>query len=140
MSEELILLLAADAILLLHVLFVVFVVVGLALIYIGSWRSWAWVRNFWFRVLHLIGVGFVVLEVWVGMACPLTVWEMNLRSIAGDTTYSGAFIQYWLQTILYYEAPQWLFIVCYTLFGGLVLASWFIVPPNLHTRNKSLKK
>jgi len=134
MSEELLLLLAADALLLIHVLFVAFVVVGLVLIYIGKWQSWGWVRNFRFRILHLAGVGFVVLEVWVGMLCPLTAWEMDLRSMAGDTTYSGSFIQYWLQAILYYEAPEWVFTVCYTLFGGLVLASWFIVRPNIQSR------
>ena len=128
-------LLAADALLFVHVLFVAFVVVSVVLIYVGSWLSWAWVRNFWFRVLHLSGIGIVVLESWAGMSCPFTVWEMQLREIAGDTTYGGAFIQHWLQTILYYEAPEWVFVVCYTLFCGLVLASWFIVRPKGYMRN-----
>ena len=123
---------AADALLVAHVLFVTFVVVGLVLIFIGNWRSWAWVRNYRFRLFHLLCIGFVMLESWVGVACPLTVWEMDLREMAGEATYSGSFIQHWLHAILYYDAPQWVFVVVYTLFGCLALASWFIVRPIKH--------
>jgi len=40
--------LAADALLVLHVLFVVFVVLGLVAIFVGKFLSWRWVRNHWF--------------------------------------------------------------------------------------------
>lgn len=132
MSAETAYLWAADAILVLHVLFVAFVVLGLAVIYLGAWLSWAWVRNYWFRIAHLGAIVFVVFEAWLGILCPLTRWEMQLRDLAGDATYDGAFIQHWLQSILYYDAPAWVFIAAYTLFGGLVLASWYIVPPRRH--------
>ncbi|MBI1424755.1 MAG: DUF2784 family protein [Gammaproteobacteria bacterium] len=124
--------LAADAILISHVLFVAFVVLGLVAIYIGKWLAWPWVRNFWFRVLHLAAIVIVMLEAWGGMVCPLTVWENRLREKAGAAIYSGSFIHHWLQSILYYDAPEWVFVVCYTLFAGLVLASWFIVRPTRH--------
>ena len=122
-------LLAADAVLLLHVLFVVFVVAGLVLILAGRLMSWAWVRNWWFRVTHLAAIGVVVLQSWLGVICPLTKLEMALRDRAGDTTYAGGFVSYWLETILYYRAPAWVFAVAYTAFGALVLLSWFWVPP-----------
>ena len=48
---------------------------------------------------------------------------------AGEAGYEGSFIQHWLQSILYYSAPDWVFIVAYTVFGALVLASWFVVRP-----------
>ncbi|MEK7697633.1 MAG: DUF2784 family protein, partial [Pseudomonadota bacterium] len=57
----------ADAVLLLHALYVVFVVGGLLLILAGWWRGWAWARNFWLRWLHLAAIGFVVLETWFGI-------------------------------------------------------------------------
>ncbi len=60
---------------------------------------------------------------------PLTSWEMALRAKAGEAGYEGSFIQHWLQSILYYSAPDWVFIVAYTVFGALVLASWFVVRP-----------
>jgi hypothetical protein len=122
-------LLAADAVLLLHVLFVVFVVAGLVLILAGRLMSWAWVRNWWFRVTHLAAIGVVVLQSWLGVICPLTKLEMALRDRAGDTTYAGGFVSHWLETILYYRAPAWVFAVVYTAFGALVLLSWFWVPP-----------
>ena len=122
-------LLAADAILAIHVLFVVFVVAGLILILLGKVLAWSWVRNPWFRVGHLIAIGVVVLQSWAGVICPLTTWEMALRAKAGEAVYAGSFIAHWLNAILYYQAPPWVFIVCYTVFGSAVVASWFWVKP-----------
>lgn len=121
--------LAADTLLALHVLFVAFVVSGLVFIFIGKVLSWHWVRNPWFRVLHLLGIGVVVLQSWLGLICPLTVWEMELRSKAGEHAYDVSFIAYWLNELLYYDAPAWVFILCYTVFGLVVLSSWFLVRP-----------
>jgi polyferredoxin len=71
----------------------------------------------------------VVIQAWLGVVCPLTTWEMALRAEAGAATYSGSFIQYWLHSVLYFELPPWVFVVVYTLFGSLVLASWLVVKP-----------
>ncbi len=121
--------LAADAILLLHVLFVGFVIVGLVLIIFGGLRGWYWVRNLWFRMSHLIAIGIVVVQSWFGVICPLTIWEMALRPQAEGTIYSGTFISYWLGRILYYQLPPWVFVVSYTVFGVLVVACWLWVRP-----------
>lgn len=130
MAQETIYLILADGILILHTLFVAFVVSGLLLIYIGRWLTWLWVKNFWFRLSHLGAIAFVVVSTWLGNACPLTVWEMELRAAASETVYQTSFIQHWLHQILYYTAPDWVFTLVYSVFGGLVLASWFLVPPN----------
>lgn len=130
MPSEAIYLLAADTLLIVHTLFVLFVVFGVLAIYVGHYLSWDLIRNYWFRVLHLAAVAFVILEAWIGIICPLTIWEMQLREIAGGETYSGSFIQHWLQVILYYEAPAWVFTMLYSLFGILVFSSWLIIPPN----------
>ncbi len=50
-------LLAADALLALHVSFVAFVIFGLVLIVVGGLRGWGWVRNRWFRIAHLAAIG-----------------------------------------------------------------------------------
>ena len=121
--------LLADALLVTHVLFAVFVIFSLMLIFVGKFLSWMWVRNPWFRAIHLLGIGVVVLQSWLGVICPLTIWEMDLRSKAGETIYEGSFVKHWLNELLYYQAPPWVFVVCYTAFGGLVLASWILVRP-----------
>ncbi|MBT2788233.1 MULTISPECIES: DUF2784 domain-containing protein [unclassified Halomonas] len=128
------LLLFADILLILHVLFVAFVVLGLFAVYTGYFLNWKWVRNRLFRIVHLCAIGYVVIQAWLGVVCPLTVWEMALRAQAGAATYSGSFIQYWLHSLLYFTLPEWVFVVAYTLFGSLVLASWFVVRPNARSR------
>jgi hypothetical protein len=129
--------LAADAILLLHVLFVSFVVIGLLLIFAGNARGWSWVRNPGFRVTHILAISIIVIQSWLGVICPLTRFEMALRSQAGDTVYTGSFIAHWLESILYYRAPPWVFIVCYTVFAALVAGSWFWVRPRPFTNRKN---
>lgn len=121
--------LAADGMLVGHVLFVMFIVFGLLLVFAGRLWSWQWVRNRWFRLAHLVGIGIVVLQSWFGMICPLTIWEMRLRAKAGEAVYEGAFIANALHELLYYRAPDWVFIACYTAFGALVVLSWLWVPP-----------
>ena len=129
MSKELLYLIAADAIIFVHVSLVAFIILGLLLIYVGMFRNWSWVRNLRFRVAHLLCVGIVVLQSWLGIICPLTVWEMTFREKAGYAVYSGSFVAHWLESLLYYRAPDWVFVIVYTVFGALVLASWFVVHP-----------
>jgi hypothetical protein len=129
MESQIIYLLVADAILLLHVLFIAFVILGLILILLGGALSWSWVRNPRFRIGHLAVVAYVVLQSYFGAICPLTTWEVALRARAGDSVYSGSFISHWLETLLYYEAPPWIFMTCYTAFAALVVASWYWVRP-----------
>ena len=119
----------ADLILFLHSSFVVFVIIGLVLVLIGGVRGWRWVRNPWFRWAHLLAIGIVVAQAWLGVLCPLTTLEMALRERGGDATYPGSFIAHWLETLLYYQAPAWVFTLCYTVFGFLVLVSWYAVRP-----------
>ena len=122
-------LIAADLVLSVHALFVLFVVAGLALIYAGRWLGWRWVRDPWFRLVHLAAIGVVVVQSWLGLVCPLTTLEMALRARAGETTYAGTFVSHWLDALLYHRAPPWAFVVAYTVFGVAVLASWFTVRP-----------
>ena len=69
------------------------------------------------------------------MICPLTTWEVALRQKAGQAGYEGSFVEHWLQSILYYSAPNWVFVLGYSLFGALVIASWFLVRP-MKTKNE----
>jgi hypothetical protein len=69
------------------------------------------------------------MQAWLGRICPLTSWEMALRAKAGDAVYHGAFVAHWLDTVLYYDAPAWVFTLAYTVFGVVVALSWFVVPP-----------
>jgi polyferredoxin len=121
--------LLADATLILHAAFVVVVVLMVPLILVGGVSRWAWVRVRWVRLIHLAGIGIVVAQAWAGVVCPLTILEMWLRRRADDTHYAGSFIEHWLQRLLYWEAPAWVFATVYTAFALVVLAAWLLVPP-----------
>jgi glutathione S-transferase len=121
--------LLADAVLVLHVAIVIFVVMGLLLIVIGNLLARQWVNASWFRLAHLVTIAVVVAEAWAGIVCPLTTLEMWLRSNARAITYSGSFIQHWLQPLLFWQAPAWVFTVAYSLFGLVVVAVWWYFPP-----------
>jgi len=115
----------ADLILVIHFAFVLFVVAGLPMIWIGAARSWRWVTNFKLRVAHLAAVFFVALEALLDMACPLTLWEDALRGAATET----GFVARWLRRLLYYSFPDWVFTSAYVLFALLVAVTWWRVPP-----------
>jgi hypothetical protein len=119
----------ADAIGITHGLFVLFVVGGQALILAGWGLGWRWTRNMLFRALHLAAIGFVVIQQWLGELCPLTVWESALRRQAGAEGYRAGFIADWLDRLLYFSAPTWVFTVVYTLFAALVVASFVLYKP-----------
>ncbi len=121
--------LLADLVLAAHLILVVFIVGGLVLVVIGNLRSWNWVNGLWFRLLHLAAIAIVVAESWFGLSCPLTTLEIWLRTKARATTYTGGFIEHWLQRILFYDAPPWVFTAGYTLVGLLVVATWWFFPP-----------
>ena len=117
--------LRANAVLVLHTAFVLFVVGGLIVIWFGAWRGWMWVRHFGFRVAHLCAIGFVALEAVIGMACPLTVIEDQLR---GAQVESG-FVERWLHRILYWDLPAWTFTLAYLAFAAAVALTFLRFPP-----------
>jgi hypothetical protein len=130
--------LLADAVLLVHFGVVVFVVGGLVLVVAGNLLQWRWVNNGWFRVAHVLAIGFVVLQAWLGKVCPLTTLESWLRTKAGLRGYRQSFIEHWVQRLLYYEAPFWMFALAYTAFGLLVLWAWWYFPPRFGRHNRAV--
>jgi hypothetical protein len=121
---------AADALLVLHFAIVVFIVGGLILTWIGGALDWAWVRNRWFRYVHLGAIAFVALEAIIGVACPLTVWEDLLRGGARAESFVGR----WVRVFLYYRAPEWVFTALYVAWTAATLVTLRLVPPRARRR------
>jgi hypothetical protein len=121
--------LLADALLALHMGVVLFVVGLLPLVLVGGALGWRWVRNFRLRLTHLALMVFIAAQAWLDQLCPLTVWEQNLRRIAGESSYRESFIEHWLSRLLYWEAPWWVFVAAYTGFAVLLGVAWWWVRP-----------
>lgn len=83
--------LAADAVLLLHLLFILFVVLGGLLVL--RWPRLAY--------LHLPALLWGMTVEWTGWICPLTPLENALRVAAGEQGYSGGFIEHYVWPLIY---------------------------------------
>ena len=120
----------ADVIVVVHFAWVAFIVLGLVAILVGLALRWRWVRNFWFRMVHLLMIGIVVVEALGGVICPLTSWERELRGLGGEQGAPGSFVGRWINRLLFYDLPEWVFRVLHCVFGAAVLLTLLLAPPS----------
>ena len=83
--------LGADLVLIAHLAFVLFVLLGSFLV--GRW--------FWLIWLHLAAVSWGALLEFAGLVCPLTAVEVSLRKLGGEAGYEGDFIGHYIIELLY---------------------------------------
>ena len=83
--------LAADAVVVLHFLFIVFVVLGGLSVLKWPWLAW----------LHLPAATWGALISYKGWVCPLTPLENRLRLASGDPSYSGGFVEHYIIPVIY---------------------------------------
>jgi len=132
--------LIADLIVSIHFVYVMVVVGGLFVIVPGGVLRWSFVRNFWFRAIHLAMILIVVFETFFGISCPLTDWEYELRVAAGQQNAAAeSFVARLIQQLIFYDFPPIVFTIAYCLFGIAVLASWWLIPPLLPWKQKNSK-
>ncbi len=83
--------LLADGVLIVHLAFILWVVLGGLLVL--RWPRLAW--------LHLPAVAWGIYVELSGWICPLTPLENSLREAAGQSTYSGGCIEHYLTALIY---------------------------------------
>lgn len=145
----------ANVILIIHVGYILVVVGGLFVILLGGLLRWEWVRNFWFRVIHFVMMGIVVVETAFGWTCPLTTWEVDLRQASGialeipvevangqvtKVKYEPRhqdFVGRCCHKVLFLDLPEWAFTTLYYTLGAVILAGLFFVPPRWPWRSRS---
>ena len=106
--------LIANIVLIVHFCVVIFITFGFFLIPIGYKFGWVWITNLKLRIFHYGMMIFVTLETLLGITCPLTSIENNLRRIYESTS----FISYWIKHIIYWDFPTQFFIILYCMFLG----------------------
>jgi hypothetical protein len=110
--------LLADAVVALHLAFIVFVVAGAALL-------WRWPVLVWMHAPAALWAAFVELS---GTVCPLTPLENRLRALAGEQGYRDGFVEHYLLPILYPQAltreMQWALGAAVLLINGVLYALW----------------
>jgi Protein of Unknown function (DUF2784) len=83
--------LLANAVVIVHVGFIVFVV-------LGGFLAWRWRRIAW---LHIPTALYGATIEFVGWVCPLTPLENHFRRLAGQSGYTGGFIEHYIIPVLY---------------------------------------
>ncbi len=119
----------ADVIAAIHLGYVVFVILGFILIVLGIIFKWKWIRNLWFRIMHLAAIVGVALEALLGVNCPLTVLEFKLRYAPNLSEEKVSFIGNIIDSLLFYNAPGWLFTIIYSSFAVVVVITFILAPP-----------
>lgn len=119
----------ADGVVALHVAYVGFIVVGQALILLGVLFRRQWVRNFWFRLTHLVAIAIVAVEAALNCTCPLTTLEYTLRDWAGQQPSAESFIGRLMQSFIVHAWPQWAFNALHISFAFLVLLTFVLARP-----------
>lgn len=100
----------ADAVLVIHGLFILFVAIGALLV---AWRPWiAW--------LHLPALAWGAGIMLLGGICPLTPLENTFRAAAGQQGYSGGFIEHYLLSAIYPQGVTRTF----QIWLGVVAVAW----------------
>ena len=123
----------ADGVVALHVGYIGFVLLGQLAIVVGACRKWQWVRNPWFRTLHLLAIAFVVYECVYDIRCPLTVWEEQLRAMTGQTfDGSDTFMGRLLHDLMFIDnKPEIFFTTMYVGMLAVVVQGFVMYPPRL---------
>jgi len=101
----------ADAVMVLHFGFLLFVV-------FGGFVAWRWPWVIW---PHLVAAGWGGLIIAFGLNCPLTRVENDFRTRAGGDELAGGFIDTYIEGVLY---PERYIGLARALAAVLVLVSW----------------
>ena len=116
---------AADLLVLFHLGFIIFVIIGGFLVV--KWR--------WLLLLHLPAAVWGALIEFRGWLCPLTPLEQRLRQAAGEQGYSGGFIEHYVLPVIY---PEALTVDIQMVLGGIVILinlvvyAWVLVHVSRH--------
>ena len=116
----------ANAILAAHAAIISFNIFGLVAVPIGAASGWQFVRIRWWRILHIVLLAAVAAQAVFGRACILTLWQAAFAGTAADRT---PLIAGWVDRIIFWPLPIWVFAVLYVVIFGYALALLWLVPP-----------
>jgi len=129
----------ADLVVGVHVMYVGYVLVGQLAIIVAAPFRWEWARNPWFRFSHLLAIGIVAYEALNDIRCPITVWEEQLRALAGQDMATGqSFMGRLFHDLLFYpDLPEIFFNTLHVAMFVLVIQGLVMFPPRWFRRRRA---
>jgi len=119
----------ADALVVIHFVWIVFMLAGFALTVRAFWKP-AFFDRWVFRTIHLAGILFVAALEILGKYCPLTVWENTLRhSYDPLQAYPGSFIVQYIAKLVYPEIDPLVLVIPTVFIAGFTLIAFVLRPP-----------
>jgi hypothetical protein len=115
----------AEAVLSAHLAIILFNVFGLVAVPLGAVCGWRFVRVRWWRILHIALLAAVAMQAVLGRACFLTLWQTALSGAVGEQT---PLLVHWVNSVIYWPLPIWVFAMLYVLVFGYALALLWLVP------------
>ena len=122
--------LLANLVALVHIGYFLFIVLGTVAIIIGPRLGWMWIRNVWFRLLHLAAVYIVLIEDVFHIPCILNVLQWGLRRAGGRDPQATEGVGLVLDGLLFRTIPGWALDAMYWSLGVGLLALIYLVPPS----------
>lgn len=119
-----------------HLIYVLFVFLGIVFIYVGWIAKFKVIHNVYFRVIHLVAMMVVAVQQYYLINCPLTLLEKKLLFLAGRSTYNGAFVAH-LMNQYHLNIPTELYLPLYVGLSVIFLVSFILIPPRIKISNKS---
>lgn len=116
----------AEAVLAAHLAIILFNLFGLVAVPLGAARGWRFVHIAWWRLLHVALLAAVAGQALWGRACILTLWQ---DALAGAGAARAPLIAGWIDRLIYWPLPLWVFAVLYVAVFGYALALLWLVPP-----------
>lgn len=127
----------AFGVFLLHIGIIAFNVFWMVVIPLGAWRGWRFVHAFWWRTSHLGILSVIALQAVLHRACFLTIWQTDLLQTAGSSASAGPLVSGWINRLIYWPLPLWVFALFYVAIFLYVLVLWWLVPPHRPRKTSS---
>ena len=116
----------SEIFLLFHFFIFLFMILSFFLLALGYYQKWEWVKNRYYRLIHLILMGIIFIETILGFMCPLTILENFLRN---DIEINNKITQI-IHQIMYWDLPTYQFIILYLLSLLYLIFLWFFFKPD----------
>ena len=116
----------SEIVLFFHFCIFLFMILSFFLIPLGYYQKWEWVKNKYYRLIHLVLMGIIVIETILGFMCPLTILENFLRN---DIEINNKITQI-IHQIMYWDLQTYQFIILYLLSLLYLIFLWFFFKPD----------
>ncbi len=119
----------ADAIVIIHFAWILFMLLGFILTLCGFFYR-SFFDRWLFRTLHLCGIAYVSLLAIMGKYCPLTILENTLRTrYDPELGYPGSFIVHYIEKLVYPDVSPLIILIPTVIIAVFTIVVFIVRPP-----------